>query len=569
MIGTIRRHQKWLWGVIIVATILSFTVYLSPTQRYGAMSGSHGSSGPDLGSVNGEPVTPDQFVEAEREAAIVYRLRAGAWPESEDQKKQLRRIAEQSLVINSLLKEYKIETSTEAAARFSKQMFGVPPDQSMPADRFNEWVENDLKRKGGLTLEDFDRFARHQAAQECLMSLFGMTGKLITPKEAESFYRRENEPMVTEIVSFPASEYYGETVPTETDLQDYFTKHQAEYRLPDRVQINYIELDASNYLAKADKSLGTNIDEKVDEIYHQQNPDSLKDESGKTLTPAAAQALIKKQLRNAKAMQEARNEAYALLNTLSEGHDAAHPYATSDLAKLAKAKDLTCHTTEPFDEKNGCKDLHLSPKVLHVLFSLRDDAPDDPDKSMLYGPSPLMGESNVYITGLQKRLPSQLQSLAAVHDQVVKDFRSSKALSMAADAGEKFARASNAALMQGKSFNAVCAGQNLKPESLPPFALTTTNVPPGLDKSSFQALQETVFPLPVGQSSKFISTADGGLVAYISKRLPVDQARMAQELPIYVARMRERLQVAAFQEWLGHQIQLRLIPPAGDQSSPG
>jgi len=59
--------------------------------------------------------------------------------------------------------------------------------------------------------------------------------------------------MVTEIVSFPTTNFYGATAPTEAELQDYFAKHEADYRLPDRVQINYITLDPSNYTAKPTK----------------------------------------------------------------------------------------------------------------------------------------------------------------------------------------------------------------------------------------------------------------------------------------------------------------------------
>jgi hypothetical protein len=569
MIGTIRRHQKWLWGVIIAATIVSFTAYLSPTSKYGGGIGSSSpSSAPDLGSINGEPVTPGQLQAAEREAAIFFYIRTGAWPNSEEQKKQLVPLAQQSLVLQALMKEYKINATTDAAARFAKQVFRIPPDQSLPMDKFNEWAQKELMAKGGLTVDDFDRFARHQAGQECLVTLFGMSGQLITPKEAEFFYRRENQPMVTEIVSFPTTNFYGATAPTEAELQDYFTKHQADYRLPDRVQVNYVAFNSSNYTAQADKILGTNVDEKVDSYYHQQGPEAFKDESGQPLSAAEAQAKIKGQMRYIAEMQEARKDANAFLLALSEGHDDAHPYATSDMEKLAKAKGLVVKMTEPFDEKKGCKDLDLPPRALHLLFSLREDAPDDAGKSMLYVSSPLIGEKEVYAAGLQQRIPSQLQTLAAVRDQVLKDYRQSKALTLATEAGDKFASALQEALKQGQSFDALCAAQNVKPQSLPFFALTTTNVPPGLDKPSFQQLQEAVFPLPTGQSSKYIAITDGGLVAYVKERLPVDEARMTEELPYYLARMREQRQTAAFSIWLQRQFQLRWTPPASDLSRP-
>jgi hypothetical protein len=569
MIGTIRRHQKWLWGLVIAATILSFVVYLSPSSRYGGGSDSASTSAPDLGSINGEPVTLEQLNAAKREAALFYYFRTGIWPNSEEQKKQLLQLAQQSLMLQSLMKDYKISADTDAAARFAKQLFRIPPDQAFPLDGFKKWVETELNHKGGLTQDDFDRFARHQAGQEYLMSLFGMSGQLITSKEAEFFYRRENQPMVTEIVSFPTTNFYGATAPTEAELQDYFTKHEADYRLPDRVQINYLAFDPTNYKAQADKILGTNVDDRVDAYYHQQGPDAFKDESGQPLSAAAAQAKIKQEMRLMAGLQEARKDANAFLLALSEGHDDTHPYAPSDLEKLAKAKGLVVKTTKPFDEKNGSPDLDLTPRALHLLFTLREDAPEDPGKTMLYVSSPLLTEKEVYVAGLQQRIPSQLQTLAAVRDQVLKEYRESKALELAGDAGTKFANALHVGLMQGQSFAAVCAAQNVKPQSVPFFALTTTNVPPGLDKPSFQQLQEAVFPLPTGQSSRYIPITDGGLVAYVKERLPVDEARMAQELPYYLTRMREQRQTAAFTIWLNHQYQLRWTPPASNQGSPG
>src|SRR5580658_88308 len=216
MIGTIRRHKTWVWWAVIAATVVSFVIYFNPASRYGGGGGPSFSSGADLGSVNGEPITLEQLQPAEREGRIFFRLRTGVWPDSQEQKKQVMKWAEQSLVMQSVLKDFKLSATTEAAARFTtEQLFGVPPGQTLPQDVLNEWVQKELMGKGGLTLEDLDRFARHQAAQAYLISLFGMTGKLITSKEVEFTYRRENEPMVTEVVTFPTTNFYGATTPTE------------------------------------------------------------------------------------------------------------------------------------------------------------------------------------------------------------------------------------------------------------------------------------------------------------------------------------------------------------------
>jgi hypothetical protein len=566
MIGTIRRHQKWLWIFIIAATIISFTTYLSPTRQYGG--GDRGSSSADFGSVNGEPVSSEQFVAAEREGLLFFRLRYGEWPTTEDQKKAADRWAEQRLLLDAELKQYNINVTPEAAARYTKQIMGLRPDQAMPLEKFQDFVVNELGRKGGLTLDDFNRFVMHQAGQEYLVALFGMSGKLITAQEAEFFYRRESAPMVTERVSFPATNYYAMTAPTEQELEDFYNKHQADYRLPDRIQVNYIAFAATNYLAQADKVLSTNIDDRADQVYHQEGPEAFKDEKGKQLTPEEAEARIKKEIRQYAALTEARKDANAFLNDLSANHDDEHPFATDDLRQLAKTKDMIVKTTEPFGEKDGSKEIIVPSKSLHVLFSLRDNDPDDKERSLLYAPSPLLGENAVFVAGLQQQFPSQLQSLSEVHDAVVHDYREIKSMELAKTAGEKFASAVQAGLAQGNSFDAVCAAEGLQPETLPAFTLNTPSIPAITNRTEFTQFQGAAFNLLTGQASKFTPTDGGGYVLYVKQRLAVDEAKLREELPAYLTKMREQRQVAAFEQWFSREMQLHLVPPASERSQP-
>jgi len=565
MIGTIRKHQKWLWMVIIVATILSFLIYFTPNSRNSAFDRSAPTV--NLGSVFGEPITLEQLRAAEQEGRIYFRFNYGQWPETEEKKKDVRRFAEQRLLLNAELEQYHITATPEAAARYTKQIFGVKPDDAVPADKILEELVK-LAREGNVSLDDFDRYARHQAAQEYLVALVGMSGQLITPQETEVFYRRENEPMETELVSFPATNFYTMTTPAEKDIEDFYTKRQADYRVPDRIQINYVELRISNYLARADKQLGTNLNKNVDQAYLQADPAMFKDETGAPISAEAAKAKIKKQILQNVARSEATKDANSFLKDLSQGHDDQHPYTPGDLTALAKARNLTVKTSEPFDQKTGPKDLAISPKYLRVLFSLRDDDPDDKERSELYT-SPLVGEEAVYVAGLQKRIPSQIQPLSAVHDKVAADYRQSKALELARAAGSRFESALGAGLAQGKTFDTMCAAQFIRPQNLSPFSLTSTSIPEMPDKSEFEQLQETAGRMRAGQCSPFIPTADGGFLLYVKAQLPVDEVTLQRDLPAFLARMRERLQIAAFNAWFNRQYQLHFVPPPGDLSAAG
>src|SRR5260221_13468125 len=76
MIGTIRKHSSWLWFIIITATIVSFVVFFSPSQRMGG-----GGGNDDFGKIYGKKITKDAYLAARREFFIFYWFHyGGEWP---------------------------------------------------------------------------------------------------------------------------------------------------------------------------------------------------------------------------------------------------------------------------------------------------------------------------------------------------------------------------------------------------------------------------------------------------------------------------------------------------------
>jgi hypothetical protein len=551
--------------VIIAATIISFVAYFSPNRNNSNQN--QDVSEANFGSINGEPITQQQLLSAEREGRIFFRLNTGEWPDSAEKKKSLESFAQQRLLLNAELEEFHITATPEAAARYTRQLLGIKPGDAVPVDKISETLTK-LAQEGGVSLDDFDRFARHQVGQEYLIALVGMTGKLITPQEAEVFYRRENEPMVTELVSFPATNFYSKTTATEAEIEDFYTKRQADYRVPDRIQVNYVAFTISNYLPKVEKDLGTNLNDHVDQAYLQAGAAQFKDESGAQLSPEAAKAKIRKQMLLYGALSEAGKEAKAFLNDLSQGHNEEHPYAIGDLATLAKTRNLTVKTTEPFDLKNGTNVFPIAPKYLRFLFQLRDDDPDDKERSEIYAPL-VAGEEAVYVVGLQKRIPSEIQPLSAVHDKVAADDRESQALQLARAAGSRFEQELGAGLGQGKTFDTMCAAQFIHPQTLSPFSLTSTAIPELPDKADFEQVMNTAARMHPGQCSPFIPTANGGFILYIKAPLPVDEAALKRDMPAFLNRMRDHLQTAAFSAWFNKQYQLHFVPPPSERSASG
>jgi hypothetical protein len=558
MIGTLRKHNVWIWWIIIAATIIGFVGYLSPGRQFGT---GRPTSSVDLGTVNGEPISQKDFASAEREGRLFFRMRFGQWPDTEEKMRQVDSFAYQRLLLAAQLKQMNIQVTPTAAAQVTKAMFGVPQDQAFPRDKFEEFMQNEIMAKGGLTLDDFDRYVRHEAGQQLLISLFGMSGKLITAKEGEFFYRREHEMATVEVASFPVSNFLDKVTVTPEDIENFYTKRQADYRLPDRVQLDYVKFEATNYFAAADKELGgiTNLSERVEAAYLQAGPDAFKDADGKPLSADDAKAKLKKEFHQGVALREARKAANDFLNQLAQGHDKDHPIALAELQTLSKSNSLVAQTTAPFDQKNPPKELDVPAKALRMVFALQPGAPDDQFTT-------LVGEDAVYVVGLDKRLPSEIQTLFAVRPQVIKDYRQLKALDLVKAAGQSLDSALLAGMANGESFDAVCAAQNIKPIVLPPFSLSTESLADMPDKTFFEHIQSTIYNLPTGKASRFVESMDGGFIAYVKTRLPVDEATLRQDLPAYLAKMRDQRQQAAYSEWFGKQFQTRVVIPQAQRT---
>jgi hypothetical protein len=102
----------------------------------------------------------------------------------------------------------------------------------------------------------------------------------------------------------------------------------------------------------------------------------------------------------------------------------------------------------------------------------------------------------------------------------------------------------------GKSFSSVCAAAGLHPETLPPFSLSTASLPELGNRAELNQLKSVAFSTSIGHASDFVSTTEGGLVVHVKALLPIDQARMNENLPQFTASLRNQLEQVAFNNWM-------------------
>src|ERR1044072_1988616 len=115
MFGTIRKHQTWLWAVIITVVIISFVFFFSPTQKY-----DHPGRGTGIrGFIGGEKITDDDVNDAFREVELRFFVNYHQWPGQEAKQMGFDpdRETYQRLFFIRKAKEQNIQVDSAAVAR--------------------------------------------------------------------------------------------------------------------------------------------------------------------------------------------------------------------------------------------------------------------------------------------------------------------------------------------------------------------------------------------------------------------------------------------------------------------
>lgn len=538
MIGTIRKHSKWLWWIIAGATILSFIWWGASVPN---RNGGGGVAEGDYGTIYDKKVTQDEYTAVKHDYFIFYWLHNGfEWPDRNPNVSN-RDIDTQVYVRLLLLRKAQqlgIHADETSAAAMAGDLLSSPDllrafrmrGGSVPVEAF---VKNVLQPEG-FTADDLERFARDDLVLQQLQQLEGLPGALFTPQEAEATWRRDHRERDTQIVFFSATNYLPQITVTPAQVGQFYTNYMADYRLPDRVQVSYVEFNLSNYLAVAVQKIGrTNLDFQVGSIFSQEGMDAAPDAK----TPEEAKAEIRQYLIRKAAVADAEAAANDFANTVF----AMTPQSPADLITAAKDKGYTVETPAPFSAQYGPSEFIAPDTFIKAAFSL---TPDEPFAG------PVEGTYAYYVMALDHQLPTEIPPLERIRGQVTRDYQMQLATALARQTGTNFLSTLDLRLMVGRTFASVCVANGLSPETLPPFSLSTDTLPDLENRAGLPLVKQAAFGTPVGHPSNFEETDDGGFVLYVQKELPVDEAALKTNLTQYLAQVRQERMFEVFQDWV-------------------
>jgi hypothetical protein len=556
MIGTIRRHQQWLWVIIITLTIISFIWFFNPAQR-GAKGG--GGGGMELG---GKTISQKMLREAASEVRLLYYLNFRQWPEQDQE--HARQInfdvdieAYQRLFRVLKAEEAGIQIPKETVAEFARRMVGENAD----FDRFAK----ELLLPNGLTIDDFERFVRNDLAIQQLSAVVGAAGRLITPAEAEMLWRRDHEEYSGDIVFLNISNYLGKVVITNGALTNFYATRN--YRTVDKVSVSYIEIARTNFTDEAEKLFAsiTNLNQQLRDAYFKKGPNSFKDTNGVVLSETNAIAKMRQSELEREAHRLAAHKANDIARALYD-----RPLTVENFLQTAASNNLPVHVTPPFELREGPTNLDVSPKFAQIAFSL--NASNNPVSIQ-----PIEGEHGFYIIALKEMFPSRPEPFETTTNKVEEEYKRYQAFTLAyydatnliAKANAGLAAVGTNGLPLGQTFEEIATREGFKVEMLPPISRATESVTNLDERLDVNRLKSVLLSLEPGKVSGYSpNPPDGGYVVYMRGKLPMDDAKLRAELPAFLAKLRYEKQNLLFNIWFSKQAELAKLPTRPRRSGP-
>jgi hypothetical protein len=531
MIGSIRKHSSWLWWLIAGLTIVSFVVFMGSGP---ARNGGGARSTSDFGRIYGQPVSAQDFQKAQAEFYLYYWMHYGQWPDKsasfshEDTEREiyirllLARKAEQ---LDIHVGEPALVT---AASDFLRSL--GRNGQPVAMDKFLEQV----LAPEGLGVADLENFLRDELVVQQLIQVLGLPGALITPAEVAQLYDREHQEVSAQAVFFAASNYLAQVAVTPAAVAQFYTNNLSVYREPDRVQVTYVFFNVTNYFAQSKAEWAkTNFDGYVNAVYQQYGQSQFPDAK----TPDEAKAKIRDLLVRDRALRDARQVA----NDFATAVFAIEPAKPENLAAYAKQKNVPFGVTAPFAANYGPQEFDAPSAFTKSAFQLSADEP-------FAGPLP--APDGIYVIALANQLPSAIPALEQIRTRVTQDFQARSAVELAQRAGTNFYYNVSVQMATGNSFAKSVVSSGQTPELLPPFSLSTSDLPNLGGRAIIGQLKQAAFTTAPGHLSAFQPTSEGGFCLFVQQLLPVDTSEKAAALPQFVAQVRRARQNEAFNLWL-------------------
>jgi len=473
MLDRMRRHQGWLkWSLgLVVLTFVFFYVpdFLSPPNGTGTTSDA-------VATVQGRPITVSDFQRAYNAQMAQFSSAYGG-KMSPAMLRQLgmdRQVLQQMIDQEAVLAEATRLGISATDAEVRDRIVSIPAFQEngqfIGEQRYRQLLR--LQRPP-ITAARFEEEIRNSVILDKMRATL-TEWITVSDADADAEYRRRNEKVSLELVSFPTVSFMDQVQVSDADVATFFEQSKETYRIGERRKVRYLLLDA-----QAIRNNITVPEQDIQRAYRQNIEQYSQSE----------QVRVSHILLNTEGKDEAvvRAKAEDLLKQIKAG---------ADFATLAKA-----NSQDPASaSKGGDLDFfgrgRMVPEFEAVAFTLPVGQLSDVVRTQ-YG---------FHIMKVTDKKAAEVQPLDAVRPQIAEQLKFERAQTRVQD----LATAITAELKTPADLDKAAAKRGLKPQESPLF---TRNEPiPGLGASP--EVSEQAFTLDTGKVSGPLRTGTG--VAFLT-----------------------------------------------------
>jgi hypothetical protein len=505
MITVMRKHHKWLMIVISILAI-PFIFYFVQQPDYGAIRST------DLGRVYDRPVTNVEFQRSARLLTLAQMLGLQF-----AQELMMRPMSENDayinftfnrMVLNHEAKELGIRPTSAEIATFVKTLPPFQEKGSFDINKYTEFAQTRLPALG-FTEAQLEELVSEQLALNRVKDLLS-AGLHVAESESKEYYEQAYGKLQVAVVRFREEDFQKDVKISDEEIAQYYEAHKAELKTEEKRKVEFVAF-ALNEEEK--KLTGKDKVEPLQKLANRAND--------------FVQALIEK--------------------------DAKFP-------EVAAKFNVPATATGEFTAQAPDPQLASVPALTQYAFQLKQEEPFS---------DAIQSPEGFYVLHLLQVTAARPLTLEEAKAQIVDRVTKERLRQLVSTKGTDIARVIREAASAGTPLDKALNQLGLQAERLPPFSIIE-NQPPKPEEAKdkkpdapdLPMIKSAVRELNPGDSTEFVPTSQGGLVAVVEKRDPADPAGYEQARVNFEKNYLQSKRAALFDEWLRDRRQAaRLVGP--------
>jgi peptidyl-prolyl cis-trans isomerase D len=490
MITILRKHHRWLM-IVIAILALPFVFYFNKTDLGAARS-------TDLGRIYDRPVTHVEFVRNVRMMNLANSLGLNLSQElalgASNETEAYVEFTWNRLILHHEAERLGLRPTPGEITEFVKTLRPFLGPTGFDVNKYNEFTQTTLPALG---FND-SQIEELVSDQLCLNRVKELLSSGIRVSESESLenYQRSYGKMDVAVVRLSKDDLQKDIKISDEEIAKYYEAQKAQLKNEEKRRVEFVTFE----LTEAEKKLKGK--ERID------------------------------------ALQKLANRA----NDLSQALLAKD----ANFGELANKFSVPVSATGDFSAATPDPKLAVNPQLAQYAFVLTQQEPTS---------DPIQGPDGFFILHLLAVTEAKPLSLEEARPKIVESLKAERLRELLSTKGAEVARQLREA--RGKPLEQAAQQAGLKLERVPAFSFVETPAPktetdkePKKDTPDLRAIKNAVAELSPGEVSELVPTENGGLIAVLEKRDPVDPAAYAQAKTTFEAPFLQRKQTIAFFEWL-------------------